>query len=125
MIVLVLLIMSFNLENLGFAVSSPSDTLRVSPPDGSLPPPTPSTPSSGDSARCLCPHCHGRMSSFALNKHTFCFKCLGVDCDSQSKCDECMLWPLEEMEAYVRLYKLLASKSCKSKFVPTEYLPAE
>ena len=88
---IVLSIMSFNLENPGFAASSSSDTPRVSPPDVSLPPPptsSPTTPSSGDSTRRLCPRCHGRMSSLALDKHTFCFKCRSADCDTQNRCDE-------------------------------------
>ena len=55
------------------------------------------------------------MSSLALDKHTFCFKCHGADCDSQSKCDECMPWSSGEMEAYVKLRKSLASKSRKPK----------
>ena len=109
--------MSFNLENPRFAASSPSDTLRVSPPEVSpLPSPTssPSMPSSGGSARCLCPCCHRRMSSLALDKHTFCFKCRGADCDNQNRCDEYMSWSLEEMEAYVRLRKTLVGSKKSS-----------
>ena len=55
------------------------------------------------------------MSSLALDKHTFCFKCRGANCDSQNKCDECMSWSSGEMEAYVKLRKSLASKSRKPK----------
>ena len=93
-------------------------TLRVSPPEVSLlPSPTssPSMPSSRGSARRLCPCCHRRMSSLALDKHTFCFKCRGADCDNQNRCDEYMSWSLEEMEAYVRLRKTLAGKSRSKK----------
>ena len=113
-----MLITSFNLENSGLAASSLSDTQPVSTPDVSLPPPpssSPSMPSSGESTRHLCPRCHGRMSSLALDKHTFCFKCRSVDCDYQNKCEECMSWSSREMEANVKLRKSLASKSCKPK----------
>ena len=104
------LIMSFDLDNPGFSALSPSDTQPVSTPEVSLQPRTassPSTPSSGESTRRICPRCHGRMSSLALDKHTFCFKCRGAECDSQNKCDECMSWSSGEMEAYVKLRKSL------------------
>ena len=112
------LIMSFNLDNPGFSASSPSDTQPVSTTKVLLQPPTassPSTPSSGESTRRLYPRCHGGMSSLALDKHTFCFKCHGADCNSQNKCIECMSWSSGEMEAYVKLRKSLASKSRKPK----------
>ena len=101
------LIMSFDLDNPGFSASSPSDTQPVSTPEVSLQPRTASSPSSGESTRRICPRCHGRMSSLALDKHTFCFKCCGAECDSQNKCDECMSWSSGEMEAYVKLRKSL------------------
>ena len=68
--------MSFNLEQPGFASTPAKDTLIVSAPVVSLPltaASSPSMPSSGDSTRCLCPRCRGRMSSVALDKHSFCF----------------------------------------------------
>ena len=54
------------------------------------------------------------MSSLALDKHTFCFKCCLADCDVQNRCDECMSWSLEVVQAYVRLRKSLAGK-CRNK----------
>ena len=77
---------------------------------------TSSSPSSGDSSRRFCICCHGRISSFTFYCHTYCSKCRGSDCDLDNKCDECMSWTKEEMEAYVKLSKSLSSKSkhCKS-----------
>ena len=37
-------------------------------------------PSSGESTRRSCPQCHGRMSSFSLDRHTIFTKCRGSDC---------------------------------------------
>ena len=39
------------------------------------------------------------------------------DCDFHNKCDECMSWTKEEMEAYVKLRKSLSSKSKHHKSV--------
>ena len=46
-------------------------------------------------------------------KHSFCTKCCGFDCDIDNRCDEYMLWSVEEMESYVKLHKTLASKGVK------------
>ena len=51
------------------------------------------------------------MSSLSLDRPTFCYKCRGAECDFDNKCDECMSWTREEMEAYVKLRKSLAGKS--------------
>ena len=51
------------------------------------------------------------MSSFSVDRHSICTKCRGADCSLDSWCDECLSWSLEEMEAYVKLRKALASKS--------------
>ena len=57
------------------------------------------------------------MSSFSLDRHTFYIRCRGSDCRFDIKFDECMLWSSEEMEAYVKLSKSLASKGCHHKSV--------
>ena len=54
------------------------------------------------------------MSSFSVDRHSICTKCRGADCCMDCRCDECLSWSVEEMEAYVKLRKSLASKS-KSK----------
>ena len=62
--------------------------------------------------------CHGRTSSFSLDKHLFCIKCRGSDCSLLSRCDECMQWTKEEMESYMKLRKSLSSKAKRSKSSP-------
>ena len=55
------------------------------------------------------------MSSLPLDRHSFCYKCRGADCNLENRCDECMSWSLEEMKFYVKLCKSLASKSLGKK----------
>ena len=44
----------------------------------------------GDSTRRSCTKCHGRMSSFSLDKHLFCTKCCVSECSMNTRCNECM-----------------------------------
>ena len=53
------------------------------------------------------------MSSFSVDQHSICSECRGNDCTIDCRCDECLSWSAEEMESYVKLRKLLASKSKK------------
>ena len=55
------------------------------------------------------------MSSFSLDRHSFCCKCHGSDCNFENRCGECISWSLEEMESYVKLCKSLAGKSRSNK----------
>ena len=73
--------------------------------------------SSGEATRRSCSRCHGRMSSSSLDRHLFCIKCRGADCDlnTGTRCDECLSWTKEEMESYAKLRKSLTSKSRKFK----------
>ena len=103
--------MAFSLENPGFLVESRKDSVDSTAPEG-LPQhssvASPSMPSSGDSARRTCRRCHGMMSSFSGDRHSFCVKCRGSDCNIDSRCDECMSWSMEEIESYVKLRKSLS-----------------
>ena len=63
------------------------------------------------------------MSIFSLDKHLFCTKCRGFDCNLMSRCDECMQWTKEEMESYVKLRRSLSSKSKRSKSSPPRSTP--
>ena len=110
-------IMSFNLEKPRFTSTLCVDPLEVSAPDVPLQQSSSSllTPSSGDSARHLCPRRHGRMSSFSLDKQSFCCKCHGANCNFKSRCDECVSRSVEEMESYVKLRKSLVGKSHNKK----------
>ena len=102
--------LSFYVEHPGFASAPGTNPPSVSAPYVLLPPSAaslPSTPSTGDSALRLCPRCHGRMSSVARDKHSFCCKCRGADCNLQNRSDDCMSRSMEEMESYVRCVSLL------------------
>ena len=103
--------MEFSLDNPGFQV----DVAEVEIHQADVPKPSSGLSSSGESARRSCVKCHGRMSSFSLDRHLFCTKCRGSECTVNSRCDECFSWTKEEMEGYVKLRKSLTSKSKKSK----------
>ena len=70
--------MDFSLDNPGFEMDvldqvdiHQSDLSRTS---------SGSSASSGESTHCSCARCHGRMSSFSLDRLMFCIKCRGSDC---------------------------------------------
>ena len=102
--------MDISLDNPGFQVEVTS--AKVHQADG---PKSSGSSSSGGSTRRSCNKCHGRMSSFSLDKHLFCTKCRGAECSITSRCDECFQWTKEEMESYVKLRKSLTSKGGRSK----------
>ena len=106
--------MDISLDNPGFNVDITDAEVHHSDPPKS----SGSSTSAGDSVRRSCKKCHGRMSSFSLDKHLFCIKCRGSDCSLTSRCDECMQWTKEEMEGYIKLQKSLSSKGRRSKSPP-------
>ena len=103
--------MEISLDNPGFQVDITDAEVHHSDPPKS----SGSSSSSGDSTRRSCIKCHGRMSSFSLDKHLFCTKCRGRECSLMSRCDECIQWTKEEMESYVKLRKSLSSKGRRNK----------
>ena len=50
------------------------------------------------------------MSKPVFDRHTVCVLCRGFECSPESRCDECMEWSSEEMEAYVKHRQLLLRK---------------
>ena len=112
--------MDISLDKPGFGVGTTDAEVHFSDPprlSGSL------STTSGDSIRRSCTKCHGRMSSFSLDKHLFCTKCRGSECSMNSRCDECMQWTEEDMLKYVKLRKSLSSKSKRSKSSPPRSIP--
>ena len=100
-----------SLDNPGFQV----DVSEVEIHHVDVPKSSSGSSSSGEATRRSCAKCHGRMSCFSLDRHLFCIKCRGSECNVDSRCDECFSWTKEEMEGYVKLRKSLSSKSKKSK----------
>ena len=105
--------MSFSLDNPGFSTVGEDMESVMDNPSQPIAGSSSSAPLSGETSRRSCPRCHGRMSSFSVDRHSFCSKCRCNDCTIDCQCDECMSWSVEEMESYVKLRKSLISKSRK------------
>ena len=105
-------VMSISLDNPGFLLDV-SDQVDVHQPDASAI--ASGSSSSGESTRRSCPRCHGRMNSISVDRHVFCVKCRGSECEHNSRCDDCMKWSKEEMDSYVKLRKSLKAKSRPAK----------
>ena len=112
--------MEISLDKPGFGVGTMDAEVQFSDPPRSS---GLSSSTSGETARRSCNQCHGRMSSFSLDKHLFCMKCQGSECSMNSRCDECMQWTKEEMEKYVKLCKSFSSKRKRSKSSPPRSIP--
>ena len=73
-------------------------------------------PSSDSSAeptpdsRSKCLYCPRRMSAKTADRHTVCVVCRGYDCNLETRCEECIEWPDEEVRLYAKMRKSLKSK---------------
>ena len=74
--------MAFSLENPGFEIDV-ADQVDIHQSEVGIMQSsgTSSSALSGDSSRHSCIRCHGMMSSFTLDRRTYCSKCRGSDCD--------------------------------------------
>ena len=119
--------MSFSLDNPGFSTVGDDLDLAMDNPSQPISGSSSSVPLSGESSRRSCPRCHGRMSSFSVDRHSICYECRGNDCTFDFRCEECMSWSVEEVESYVKLRKSLASKGKKKSTsapkTPSSYEP--
>ena len=111
--------MSFSLDDPRFSPSaegSPEATLDPSPPPPSTGSMSSPAPLSDDSSACRnWPKCRRRMSRPVCDRHTVCVICRGIDCSLDSRCDECLDWSSEEMEAYIKHCLTLSHKDCRRK----------
>ena len=89
----------------------------LSPPGAPVPAP-PSSDSSVEApsdGRRKCISCPRRMSKKTADRHTLCVNCRGFDCDINTRCEECLEWPEEEVKLCAKYRKSLKSKESSSK----------
>ena len=80
--------------------------------DGSTaPPPSDSSVEHPSEGRRKCVACPRRMSAKTADRHTICVLCRGFDCFVESRCEECIEWPEEEIRLYAKMWYSLKSKS--------------
>ena len=85
---------------------------------GALTPAPPSSDSSVEApsdGRRKCIACPRRMSKKTADRHSLCVNCRGFDCDIDTRCEECLEWPEEEVRLYAKYRKSLKSKDSSSK----------
>ena len=89
-----------NLDEPGFTAAAGS----------SIPPSSDSSVEQLPDGRSKCVTYPRRMSSKTADRHTICVVCRGHDCNVESRCDECIEWPEEEIRLYAKMRKSLKSK---------------
>ena len=50
------------------------------------------------------------MSAKTADRHTICVSCRGFDCTVDTRCEECIDWPEEDVRSYAKMRKSLKSK---------------
>ena len=96
-----------NLDEPGF--TAPAGSTAPPSSDSSVEPPPDS--------RSKCVSCPRRMSATTADRHTVCVVCRGYDCNLETRCEECIEWPDEEVRLYAKMRKSLKSKG-SSKHCP-------
>ena len=79
-------------------------------PAGSAPPSSDSSVDNPPDSRSKCDACPRRMSAKTADRHTLCVVCRGFDCTIETRCEECIEWPEEEVRLYAKMRKSLKSK---------------
>ena len=82
-----------NLDEPGF--NAPAGSTALPSSDSSV-----EHPSEG---RRKCVAYHRRMSAKTADRHTICVVCRGFDCSVESRCEECIEWPEEEIRLYAKM----------------------
>ena len=57
-----------------------------------------------------CPNCKIRMSNIDLDPHVICTSCRGKKCNVDDRCDMCVSWSSERMNAYLKHQSSLERK---------------
>ena len=60
---------------------------------------------------CSCPSCSSRMISLLYDQHKLCVTCCGQEYEFHNKCVECLSWPDDIFEKYVKHRRSLLAKS--------------
>ena len=93
-------------------------------PAGSAPPSSDSSIDPPPDSRSKCVACPRRMSAKTPYRHTICVACRGFDCSIETRCEECVDWPEEDVRLYAKMCKSLKSKgSSKGRDKPTASPP--
>ena len=88
-----------NIDEPGF--TAPADSAPPSSDSSADPPPE---------SRSKCISCPRRMSANTADRHTICVSCRGFDCTIDTRCEECIDWPEEEVHSYAKMRKSLKTK---------------
>ena len=96
----------------------------TAPGNATAPPSSDSSVDNPPEARRKCIDCRRRMSAKTADRHTVCVVCRGFDCSLDSRCEECIEWPDEEVCLYAKLCKSLKLKDhSKHKSKPSASSP--
>ena len=79
-------------------------------PASSAPPSSDSSADPPPESRSKCVSCPRRMSAKTADRHTICVSCRGFDCTVDTRCEECIDWPEEEVRLYTKMRKSLKTK---------------
>ena len=82
----------------------------TAPANSTAPPSSDSSVDHPPEGRRKCVACPRRMSAKTADRHTICVGCRCFDCSIDSRCEECIEWPEEEVRLYVKMRKSLKSK---------------
>ena len=86
------------------------DEPGFSAPAGSAPPSSDSSVDHPSDGRRKCVACPRRMSAKRADRRTLCVVYRGIDYTIDTRCEECIEWPEEEVRLYVKMSKSLKSK---------------
>ena len=90
-----------------FSLDEPGYT---APAGSTAPPSSDSSAEPTPDCRSKCLNCPRRMSAKTADRHTVCVVCTGYDCNLDTRCEECIEWPDEEVRLYAKMRKSLKSK---------------
>ena len=82
----------------------------TAPAGSTAPPSSDSSAEPTPDSRSKCLNCPRRMSAKTADRHTVCVVCRGYDCNLETRCEECIEWPDEEVRLYAKMRKSLKSK---------------